>query len=880
MTTCTDPRTDRLVTGRFVRNLALSLSGGALLTVAGAAVASAQEAGTDSSGSGLAGTGDATAVGNSSGTHTKQGVAPSGGASNPTVVTQTAVVPNVGIAVANTGGNAAVGNASDNSLNGVQNAAGGALVTSNNGVNANVSDGTASITTGSATAYGNQSQTHVDQAAHGALGILTSQTAFVLNGGVAVANTGLNAATGNAATNSTGLVQNVTNASGLATNSMSTTNASNGTATIVTGAAAATGNRSDTHIAQSGGGTGDGDPGGLLVINQVGVVANLGAGIANSGGNLAVGNEADHVIGSVQVATVGPAVVAPLTVASNQLDREQASDGSATIHTGAASAVGNDSNTNLTQAAWGDPDALGAIVSTQVAAIGNVGVGVANTGLNLAVGNTSDNDAGLTQTALIDGANPITSLLPVTASNSATVDTTSDGSATIRTGAARATGNASATSLSQSSEATIAPGGMGVLPNTQVAAVLNAGAAVANSGVNAAIGNAAGLGAANFAEPDPIAVIDSDFGAVTALGPITAFNSAESASRSDGTAFVITGAATATGNTSHTDVRQDLDTEVDGMGLIVAPQIGVVANVGVGVANSGVNAAIGNAATNLAGTDPSASFSPVVDTTVLGPITVGNTTYATNDSDGEACACTGDATASGNVSRSTLVQDLELTAEDGFLVVPTTGLILNAGFGLANSGVNLAIGNISDNSADLTQDADLAPAAPALLVGPQTMVNGGGAGNSSDGAAKVGTGNASATGNASESSLVQAATIGGAGVIAPLTSTIANAGLGVANAGVNLGIGNASTNSSSLTQTASGTGTVANQGEATNDSDGTAQINDCLPEEGAPPAHEDGPGAPTLPRTGGAIETMAVVALMLLLTGFAAQGVSRRKLAA
>ena len=53
---------DRIPSGRFVRNLALSLSGGALLTLLGAGVAHANEAGTASDGQGAAGTGDATAV--------------------------------------------------------------------------------------------------------------------------------------------------------------------------------------------------------------------------------------------------------------------------------------------------------------------------------------------------------------------------------------------------------------------------------------------------------------------------------------------------------------------------------------------------------------------------------------------------------------------------------------------------------------------------------------------------------------------------------------------------------------------------------------------------------------------------------------------------
>jgi hypothetical protein len=891
VSTLTEPRPDRVVPGRFVRNLALSLSGGALLTVVGAAVASADEVGTSSDGAGVTGTGDATAVGNSSGTSTNQGVAPSGGASNPAVVTQTATVPHVGIAVANTGGNVAVGNGSANTDDGTQTAEGGAVATSNSGRVGNVSDGTAVIRTGDAAAYGNVSTTSIDQGAHGALGILTSQDAFVVNAGVGVADTGLNSATGNTSVNTAGFVQTATNPNGLATNSASSTNASNGSATIVSGAASATGNKSETWIDQTAGGTGDDDHGGLLVIDQLGIVANVGAALANTGGNLAVGNASTNdATGNIQTATIAPDVTALLpTVASNQLEVENGSDGEAAIDTGDATAVGNDSSTNLTQASYGDPDTFGAILSTQVAGVANIGIGAANTGLNVAIGNVSINDAVIDQTAAV-GVDPLASILGVTASNSARVGTTSDGHAKARTGNASATGNHSATELAQESHAAI--DGTGVLPNLQVAGVLNAGAAVASSGVNAAVGNAAGQTGPDTATLTQFTTIDGDPGPIFAVGPVTAFNDGEASTVSNGTAFVVTGNATATGNSSATAIHQHLDTSVEGMGLVIAPQVGTVANLGLAVANSGVNAAVGNASQNTAVTDSEADFDPLASpTTVIGPITVGNSTSATNDSDGEACVCTGDATASGNVSRTTLTQDLDLTAEDGLLVVPTTGVVLNAGFGLANSGVNLAVGNLSQNTATLAeQDAELGDA-PAVLVGPQTIVNGGGSSNTSDGAAKVGSGRATAVGNLSETNLVQAATVDGASVIAQITSTVANAGAGVANSGLNLGIGNASVNDATLAQSATGVGTVSNQGEAGNDSDGTAIINHpCEDEKVTPqPPTPQPPGEPevtgqpavaSLPRTGGAIETMAAVALMLLLAGFAAHGTSRRRLAA
>ena len=249
-----------------------------------------------------------------------------------------------------------------------------------------------------------------------------------------------------------------------------------------------------------------------------------------------------------------------------------------------------------------------------------------------------------------------------------------------------------------------------------------------------------------------------------------------------------------------------------------------------GIANSGVNAAVGNLSSNSAflGSDPGGQNATVTatDFNVIGPLTVGNNGEASNTSDGFACICTGNAVASGNVSTTTLNQYLDIGVDDGLSVVPTTGVILNAGFGLANSGVNLSIGNISGNLATTDQTAELTPTGGSTLIGPQTTVNGGGAKNASNGTGKVGTGNANAAGNISTSDLTQAIGVDGAGAFAVVNGGIANIGAGIANSGINAGIGNASTNVADLDQAASGTGTVANNGEASNASDGKGGVGD------------------------------------------------------
>jgi LPXTG-motif cell wall-anchored protein len=235
--------------------------------------------------------------------------------------------------------------------------------------------------------------------------------------------------------------------------------------------------------------------------------------------------------------------------------------------------------------------------------------------------------------------------------------------------------------------------------------------------------------------------------------------------------------------------------------------------------------------------------------------------------------CTGNAVASGNVSTTNLVQDLDTSTGSGLVVLTQAGGVLNAGVGLANSGLNLAIGNISDNAADATQTSTINDALdPNDVVGPQVAHNGGGANNASDGAGLVGSGNAKATGNQSTTNFVQAADVDSDLAIATIAGGTTNTGLGLANSGLNLGIGNASTNRAHLIQNADGAGIVSNDGTADNNSDGTAKIGDpnCdVPGESTPTTPVPGtPGAASLPKTGGELEAEALVGMLLLLAGF------------
>jgi hypothetical protein len=894
-------------------------------------------------------TGSASAVGNESGTALSQVIDPIG----LVLPVQAAAVVNAGNATALTGANTATGNSSFNNSSLEQDTFlfsqdtftptinVGLGIDANQGQSTNTSDGTASIATGSAAAVGNESNTTLAQQSTGTvegLGlVVNTQAAAVLNAGTARATTGGNRATGNRSDNETpnpstdastqlagigsfnsNLESPITVNTPLATvaNSGTAENASDGTATIETGSARATGTRSATRVGQSESGTVSGI--GAIINTQAAGVVNAGAADANTGGNRATGNRSINYAEFDQDAEVGDGNVGvqnvvinavPTITASNSATASNASDGTADIDTGSADALGNASTTDVSQDPGNTVSGLGLVVSTQVAGVANLGAGTANTGLNRATGNASrnlsePNDAGaeLDQTALIEDGNRggdviITAFGPMTAANQGLVGNASDGTARIRTGGAQAQGNVSTTSITQAQEGSISD--LGVVIDTQVAGVANVGVAAANSGGNRAIGNiSANLADESGADGEFASIATFETGGpltLTSFGPMTANNAGTLTNSSDGTAQIGTGSATASGNVSSTDISQhQVSAATDG--IDVGTQVAGVANVGLGVANSGANRAIGNASgfidpatLTFGGGTPNTATSqhtaalltstpaPTDPVIVLGPATAANEAETSNSSDGEACVCTGDAVASGNISSTTLTQELDTSVGAGAVVLTEAAGVLNAGVGVANSGLNRALGNVSQNLADSGQNATAnSGLAAGGVVGPQTVHNGGGATNASDGTGKVGTGKATATGNKSTTTFVQAAAVDSDLAVATIAGGTTNTGLGLANSGRNLGVGNASVNVARLDQAADGAGLVSNQGTASNESDGQGLVGnpDCLvPGVPGAPKGPTTPGVSSLPKTGAPLEVEAAVGLMLLLAGF---GLRRR----
>ncbi len=340
---------------------------------------------------------------------------------------------------------------------------------------------------------------------------VTVQDAEVTNAGVGVANSGGNVAVGNASNNVAACGQAA--AGFVASNQCNTSNTSDGTASIETGDATGVGNQSSTEVQQSK--HGGSDPG-LTVTVQDSDVTNAGIGVGNSGLNGAVGN------GSNNLAVCGQLAVG--FVASNQCDASNTSDGTASIKTGDATGIGNWSSTSVKQAADGG-DGAGPAIVVQDADVANVGLGLANSGLNGAAGNLSNNLA-----VNLQGA------FGVIASNNASTKNSSNGTVGIQTGNATGIGNLSATEVEQGAH--VDPNGPALV--FQSAPVLNAGIGLANTGLNGEVGN----GSLN-AE----IVVQVSFG-------LLASNVSDIDSWSDGFVLVLTGDATGIGSQSATSVKQ------------------------------------------------------------------------------------------------------------------------------------------------------------------------------------------------------------------------------------------------------------------------------------------------------------------------------------
>ena len=366
-----------------------------------------------------------------------------------------------------------------------------------------------------------------------------------------------------------------------------------GLALVVTGDATATGGATSDTISQKAlvkaVGTGE------IEIIQIALVVNLGVGVANTGGNSATGLDAVNVIGVGQDAQAGPGGAGG--VATNGLTAANDATGAGSIATGDATAVGNANTVRVVQAADAQAGA-GLVASDQATDITSLGVAFGNTGLNLVIGNA------VIQLILVDQAAAGGSGgSGATASNQATASNSATGLAGITTGAATATGLQSATGIDQLASAEAGDGGF--VSILQRALVLNLGIALANTGMNTAVGNQS----VNLVDLQQQSIAGAFWASLQSLfggtgwldltgASGTATNSVTAANSSDGTALVTTGDAGATGLASTTQVAQTADGSAAAGGQALITQDATVTNAGLAVANSGANAAAGLLALN------------------------------------------------------------------------------------------------------------------------------------------------------------------------------------------------------------------------------------------------------------------------------------------
>ncbi len=792
-------------------------------TGADAVAPDSASSGNSSTGNATVKTGDANATGNSATNNTQQTVV-EGHNGAVVIVDQNATITNIGVGVANTGGNIAVGNLSINNASAVQVAdatnTGGDGIASNNATVRNNSGGDARVDTGDATAVGSTSTNTVNQTFDGdfdGLGVvvLVDQNTTVNNIGIGIANTGLNAAVGNGSQNTAFADQDSEAAntgpgdSVAANNATSTTN-SGGSAGIITGDATATGNVATNNISQVVNVNAQGSLGSIVLVDQNAAVNNIGISLANTGLNLAVGNLSSSTSNAIQGAVSGAGPPGD-SIASNDGIASTDSQGTASIKTGHAESAGNRSTTNLTQVVDVNSEAGGLVLTDQIANVFNIGIAISNTGGNLALGNLSQtNDATVDQTAASDSIGG-----DAVAANFGSATTNSNGSASIDTGSAGGVGNASTTNVNQTVDATM-NGGL-ALPD-QEATVVNLGVGIANTGLNLAVGNAS----TNTADLGPLGQTATVAGSTD---DAVASNFGDASTTSNGDASIKSGNANSIGNDSAATTNVSQTVDANGVDSVLSDQVVVVADIGIGFSNTGLNLAVGNISTNTASTIQTAT---VTDAT--GDAVASNFGDAATNSNGSASITTGNAWSLGSSARTNIAQTVNADG-DGFLLTDQSATSINLGVGIANSGVNLAIGNGSTNSATIDdQVADI----PAAGDGDAVAANFGSAKASSNGSATIHTGDARGTGSISTTNLAQTVdSDGGAFALPDQTAVVANIGIGVANTGVNLAVGNISpTNVATVDQTATvasddpitGDAVASNDGISSTESNGSAEI--------------------------------------------------------
>lgn len=499
-------------------------------------------------------------------------------------------------------------------------------------------------------------------AAAGGPAVVNDQQAGVSTGGTAVANTGANGAAAGSA------------ASPAPTGPDADPATVNSDATVGTGNASGVGTTGTTGIDQQA--VAQATDQGAVDIVQIALVVNVGVSYANSGANGAV------------------------AAGSGGVDGTSAGTG---IGTGDAGATGNRADTTVTQAAR----IVGGDDSTQVATVINIGIGIGNTGLNVAL-------AGIDVSGLPNGTQII---FLGNGSNTAGV----------ASGDADSIGNRSGTQISQ--QATGTASGTAILIIDQRAVVVNFGISFANTGGNLAF-------AGGQLPPEVMAQLQA---VLSLLAPLLAQFQYGTSPAGTGSAAITTGDASAVGNDSRTRITQVIDGAVSGDETARASQQAIVANFGLALANSGFNLALAGGGY---GTGDAAALASINGELVRFFSLLSDLSWLTSDNPFAGFARTIALNGmtlelGGDISgvEFLLGWDDALFPDGGPVPggvrVRQISAVLDLGFVIANTGENVAVAVVSGREA----------------TGPELAAANGVASAVLDAAARIGTGDAFAVGN-------------------------------------------------------------------------------------------------------------------------------------
>ncbi len=476
----------------------------------------------------------------------------------------------------------------------------------------------------------------------------TDQTTNVDSTGTATGNTGGNGAVGN--TTAGGVQAEPCPTSGTQV-ALVCTATPTGAGSVSSGNANAQGTDSTGGIAQLTDITTTGN--GQVDVLQVALIINIGVGISDSGSN-AAGAAGGNSLGA---------------------------SGQAGIGTGNANVTGLLGKTQIVQGVT----IVGGSANDQSVTVLNIGIGVGNTGVNLAAGSVV---GGGKQEVAAGGA-------------------PGNGSAAIGTGNANAVGDHSTSLIMQI--ITVKAADDGSITITQRAVIINFGIALANSGGNTALSALNGLPKAQRT------MIEGLIASLFGLDPAVLFGG--------GSAAIGTGNANAIGNQSASGILQAVNGVVAGTDTATADQSAWIGNFGAALANTGFNGAVGTVAV-LPDGSPMASAEQMVARflALLGDpsaLASGNTDMATALNLGSSLLdIKGDIHATETLAGLDEGQAFE-SSEGGIRIRQITG-VLNIGISFANSGDNVVVSTVTSSDPLTVAAPATSPVAgtASILTGP------------------------------------------------------------------------------------------------------------------------------------------------------------------